>query len=318
MGKRQLSDGSRMQKRASIHLTERAASRRNGDSFRRSLGTCGCLLLTLASAAISNANQIGESVKPVISTQEETAQDIALVPCKDKERLTATKALFVKLGARADEVSIEKQDGVENLVLRKTGKSQGTIVIGAHYDKVADGCGAIDNWSGIVALAHIFRSLKDTPLEKSLIFVAFGKEEIGLLGSKAMVRAIKKEEVQQYCAMVNIDSLGMAAPQVPVNLSSSSLVSRLVDIAQRMKVPFNKVSIDGSAADSISFIGKKIPAITISAVGDGWEKVLHTDKDRLTSMNQTSVYLGYRLALALVVELSELPCEVSRKDATKK
>lgn len=133
-----------------------------------------------------------------------------------------------------------------------------------------------------------------------------------------MVKAIKKEEVEQHCAMVNIDSLGMAAPQVLVNLSSSTLVSRVVDLAQRMKVPFNKVSIDGAAADSISFIGRKIPAITISAMGDGWEKVLHTDKDRLTSVNQTSVYLGYRLALALVVELSDLSCEVSRKDAAKK
>lgn len=302
-----------MQQGTSIYLRTRAVRRRNGDSFRRSLGTC-CLFLTLASATISNANQSGNLV---ISSQEETAQDMALVPCKDKERLTATKALFVKLGARADEVSIEKQDGVENLFLRKTGKSQGTIVIGAHYDKVADGCGALDNWSGIVALAHIFRSLKDVPLQKSLTFVAFGKEESGLLGSRAMVRAIKKEDVEQFCAMVNIDSLGMAAPQAPVNLSSSSLISRVVDLAQRMKVPFNKVTIAG-LADSISFIGRKIPAITISAMGDGWEKVLHTDKDRLASVNQTSVYLGYRLALALVVELSDLPCEVNRKDATKK
>ena len=241
-----------------------------------------------------------------------------LVPCKDKERLAATKALFVKSGAPADEVSIEKYDGVENLVLRKIGKSEGTIVIGAHYDKVSGGCGALDNWSGIVALAHIFRSLKDVPLEKSLIFVAFGKEEKGQLGSKGMVRAIKKDELEQYCAMVNIDSLGMAAPQVLVNLSSSSLTRRVEDLAQRMKVPFNTVSIVGASSDSIAYIGRKIPAITISAVRNGWETVLHTDKDQLTIVNQTSVYVGYRLELALVIELMELPCEVSRKDATKK
>jgi hypothetical protein len=298
----------------STHLTGFAARSRKGDPFRLSLASCCCLLLALAPATISSASQNG---KFVISTEEETTQDMALVPCKDKERLAATKALFVKLGAREDEVSIEKHDGVENLVLRKAGKSQGTIVIGAHYDKVSEGCGAIDNWTGIVTLAHIFRSLKDAPLDKSLIFVAFGKEEKGLLGSKAMVRAIKKEEVDQYCAMVNIDSLGMAAPQTPVNLSSSTLVSRVVDLAQRMKIPFNKVSINGSA-DSVSYIGRKIPAITISAVADGWEKVLHSDKDRLPSVNQTSVYLGYRVALSLVVELSGLPCEVSRKDSTKK
>jgi len=307
MDKRQLSCGFLMQPES--YLARLATQRRSGNLGRRSLAIGCCLLLALASAASSSASQDG---KFVISTEEETSRDMALVPCKDKERLSATKALFVKLGAREDEVSIEKHDGVENLILRKPGKSQGTIVIGAHYDKVSAGCGAIDNWTGIVTIAHIFRSLKDLQLDKNLIFIAFGKEELGLLGSKAIAKTIKKEEVERYCAMVNIDSLGMAVPQVMINLSSSLLISRVVDLAQRMKIPFNKVTINGEA-DSLSYINKKIPALTIGAVADGWEKVLHSDKDQLTNVNQTSVYLGYRVALSLVIELSNLACEISRK-----
>ncbi len=94
-----------------------------------------------------------------------------------------------------------------------------------------------------------------------------------------MVKTIKKEEVEQYCAMVNIDSLGMAAPQTPENLSSKLLVNRVAELAGRMKIPFSKVTINGADADSNSFIGKKIPAVTISALGDGWEKILHSSKD---------------------------------------
>ena len=86
-----------------------------------------------------------QNYKVAFSTQEELAQDIALAPCKDSERLNAAKALFLKVGAREDELSVEKMDGVDNLVLRKKGRSGGTIVVGAHYDKVAAGCGAIDN-----------------------------------------------------------------------------------------------------------------------------------------------------------------------------
>lgn len=93
--------------------------------------------------------------KIVISTQQETAQDIALAPCKNSERLEAAKALFIKLGASPNDIVVEKQDGVENLMIKKPGKSDETIVIGAHYDKVSAGCGAIDNWSGIVTIAHI-------------------------------------------------------------------------------------------------------------------------------------------------------------------
>jgi Iap family predicted aminopeptidase len=253
--------------------------------------------------------------KIIISSQEETAQDVAQVSCKETQRLSAVKALFIKMGARAENLLIEKRDGVENLVIRKPSNLQGIIVIGAHYDKLMVGCGAIDNWTGIVALAHIYRSLKDVPLQKTLLFVAFGKEEEGLLGSKAMVNNIKKEEMGQYCAMINIDSLGMAAPQVAENLSSKALVNRVVEIAQRMKVPFSKLKIPGAGADSLSFIEKRIPAVTISALGEGWEEVLHTRHDQVGKVNQTSVYLGYRLALALVTELDNLPCEVSREKA---
>jgi len=86
----------------------------------------------------------------------------------------------------------------------------------------------------------------------------------------------------------------------------------VAELAKQMKIPFNKVTINGGA-DSSSFIAKKIPAITISAVGNGWEKILHSSKDRLSSVNQVSVYVGYRLALALVADLCDLPCSVSRK-----
>ena len=79
-----------------------------------------------------------------------------------------------------------------------------------------------------------------------------------------------------------------------------------------MKIPFSTVTINGDA-DSSSFISKKIPAITISAVGNGWEKILHSNKDQLLGVTQLSVYAGYRLALALVAELCDLPCSASRK-----
>ena len=254
-----------------------------------------------------------QNYKVVFSTQEQLAEDIALAPCKDSERLNAAKALFMKMGAREEELVVEKLDGVENLVLRKKGKSSATIVIGAHYDKVVAGCGAIDNWTGIVTLAHIFKGFKDIPVEKNLVFVAFGREEQGLLGSKAMVKTISKEEVNNYCAMVNIDSLGMTALEIMENTSSGPLTKRAVDVAKRIKAPVTPVTISGADADSSSFLSKKIPAITISAISSEWRQILHSDNDQVSRVNSLSVYVGYRLALALVGELHNLPCDASRK-----
>jgi Iap family predicted aminopeptidase len=145
-----------------------------------------------------------------------------------------------------------------------------------------------------------------------------GKEEQGLYGSKAMVRGIKNEEVSQYCAMVNIDSLGMAAPQVAENLSSRPLVDRVTELAQRMKMPFSRVTVPGVGADSIPFIEKKIPAVTISALGNGWSEILHTRNDQVAIVNSKSVYLGYMLALALIGELDNVACDANWKKSNAK
>ena len=279
------------------------------------LASCACVFvaLTTTSGHASRYYVASQNYKVVFSTKEQLAEDVALAPCKDSERLNAVKALFMKMGAREDELTVEELDGVENLVLRKKGKSTATIVIGAHYDKVPAGCGAIDNWSGIVTLAHIFKGFKDIPVEKDLVFVAFGKEEQGLLGSKAMVKAISKEQVNNYCAMVNVDSLGLAAAEILENTSSGSLTKRTVEIAKRIKAPLTPVTIIGADADSSSFVSKKIPAITISAISSDWRQVLHTDNDQVSKVNPVSLYIGYRVALALVGELHNLPCDASRK-----
>jgi len=256
-------------------------------------------------APISSSTQ---STEISISTPEQIKTEFDSVPCKNEERLNAAKALFEKMGAPVSDISIDKYKNVENLVIHKQGASQEIIVIGAHYDKVADGCGAVDNWTGIVTLAHLYKSLKDVPLKKTILFVAFGKEEKGLVGSHAMVDAIGKDQVTQYCEMINIDSFGLAAPQVADNMASKKLGAFTADLAKEMKIPFNHASIEGADADSSSFLGKKIPAITLHGLNNDWTSILHSRNDQATKVNPVSVYLGYRLTLALVVHLDSLSC----------
>lgn len=162
-----------------------------------------------------------QSPKPGFSTPEEFKEEFKTVPCKgNSDRLKAAQALFEKLGAPASSISIEKAGYTKNLIVRKPGASSEIIVIGAHYDKVDHGCGAVDNWTGIVTIAHIYKTIKELSLKKTVLFVGFGSEEQGLVGSKEMVKAIKKDQLNGYCAMINIDSLGLShprpTPQFPV------------------------------------------------------------------------------------------------------
>ena len=196
--------------------------------------------------------------------------------------------------------------------MRLKGQAPGTIVVGAHYDKSINGCGAIDNWTGIVVLAHLYKSLKEAALQKTVVLVAFGEEEQGLIGWRGMVKTIT-DEALEYCAMINIDSLGMTAPQVADNLSSPVMARRTTKIAERMKIPFSRIRLVGAGADSQPFIAKKIPAVTICGLETGWERILHSGFDQLKRVKPASVYLGYRLALSLLVELDALPCDATRE-----
>lgn len=249
-----------------------------------------------------------QEVKINISTPEQIANEFKEVPCKDEERLNAVKALFEKAGATPSEVSIVKYKNVENLVVLKRGASEEKIVVGAHYDKVSDGCGAVDNWTGIVTLVHLYKTLKEVPIQKTILFVAFGKEEKGLIGSAAMAGSISKDQVKEYCAMINIDSLGLGAPQVARNMSSIKLEEAAARLAKDMKMRFFNASIEGADSDSSSFIKKGIPALTIHGLTNEWSSILHSGKDQPAKVNSDGVYLGYRLALALLATVNETPC----------
>jgi hypothetical protein len=243
-----------------------------------------------------------------VSTTEEIKADFSAVPCEDKKRLDAVKSLFERAGVLPSEVTLDQHKDVENFIVTRKGESTEKIVVGAHYDKVADGCGAVDNWTGIVTLAHLYRTLKDIPLKKTLILVAFGKEEKGLIGSRAMTKAITKDQAAEYCAMINIDSLGLSPPQVADNMSSSKLADFTEKLAKEMKVPFARARIEGANSDSSSFVDKKIPAVTIHGMNNDWPRILHSGNDQVSKVNPASVYLGYRLTLAMIVRLDESPC----------
>jgi hypothetical protein len=94
------------------------------------------------------------------------------------------------------------------------------VVIGAHYDHLGTGGafaldpdstgavhnGADDNASGTAALIEIAHRLARRPPARSVAFVAFGGEELGLLGSAHYVR--ESGNAARIAAMLNLDMVG--------------------------------------------------------------------------------------------------------------
>ena len=96
------------------------------------------------------------------------------------------------------------------------------VVVGAHYDHVGLGRfgstggitpedkihnGADDNASGTAGMLELAEHFSRTPTRRSLLFLAFSAEELGLLGSKAYVDD-PQLPLERTVAMINLDMIG--------------------------------------------------------------------------------------------------------------
>ena len=107
-------------------------------------------------------------------------------------------------------------------VLGPTDPAREAVVIGAHYDHLGLGMsgsldpqpegkihhGADDNASGVAGLLELARYFEGRPApRRSLLFVAFGAEEEGTLGSSHFVKAPPRP-FDRIMAMFNLDMIG--------------------------------------------------------------------------------------------------------------
>ena len=95
------------------------------------------------------------------------------------------------------------------------------IVVGAHYDHLGGGSfgaldpdstgkvhnGADDNASGVAAIINLAQRMAADPPARTIIFVAFSGEELGLLGSAYYVRQ-PAVPLSKTIAMINFDMVG--------------------------------------------------------------------------------------------------------------
>lgn len=243
-----------------------------------------------------------------LATEEVIKKDLETVVCKNDERLAAVKSLFVSKGALEEDIVIDEEGGTRNLVVTKPGKENEIVVVGAHYDQTGGGCGAIDNWTGIVIIANLFKTIKAVNTVKTWKFVAFDREEQGLIGSRKMAQAIPKESRENYCAMLNFDSFGLSYPQVMRNTSDSKLVKVAKEISEEMGFPFAAADIFGADADSSSFRDIKIPSVSIHGLDNKWKNYLHSHNDKVENVKATSVYFGYRFGLSFASRVEKSIC----------
>ena len=100
---------------------------------------------------------------------------------------------------------------VSNVIGVIPGKSDEQIIFSAHYDHLGTKGdkiynGADDNASGVTAVLALAQHFADLgPQERTLVFIGFGAEEGGILGSEYYTRTIDANSV---VAMINMEMVG--------------------------------------------------------------------------------------------------------------
>lgn len=178
-------------------------------------------------------------------------------------------------------------------------KSDEYIIVGAHYDHIGFGengsramgggraihNGADDNASGIAGLlelAEYFASSRES-LRRNILLVAFGAEELGVLGSSHFVKN-PPFPLEKVVAMINMDMIGRLreGKLTVLGTGSSPEWSRLLNIANSsLKLTLLTKDSGFAPSDQTPFLAKGIPAIQFftgvhtdyHTPGDDWNKI---------------------------------------------
>lgn len=192
------------------------------------------------------------------------------------------------------------------------------VIIGGHYDHVGYKNdhkpgedyiynGADDNasgTSGVMALARAFSSMQPRP-KRSILFIAFAGEELGLLGSKAYTET-PLFPLEKTVAMLNLDMIGRNNPD-SLYIIGSSVCPRLSDLAkeENEKIGFKLgYSLEKflNSSDQASFIAKGVPSIFFNT---GETMDYHHVSDEVSTINMEKAARVARLAFLTALRIAE-------------
>ncbi len=181
------------------------------------------------------------------------------------------------------------------------------IVVGAHYDHLGWGGpsslhkgvkaihnGADDNASGTAGVIALAYKIGAAPLKRSVVFMGFSAEEMGLLGSSFYVQNPIKE-LKNTIAMFNMDMIGRLRENklTLFGIGSSPLWKPLADsLAKAKHISVIENNEGYGPSDHSSFYKEHIPVIMFfsgthgdyHSPSDDWDKVNYEGMEKVIDM----------------------------------
>lgn len=107
--------------------------------------------------------------------------------------------------------STKKPEVSQNIITQKAGTSGKNIILGAHYDSTSaklGSLGAVDNGASIAVMLATTKLLAGlAPQKYGVTIIAFGAEEVGLVGANEFVKQATVAQIENYLGMINLDGI---------------------------------------------------------------------------------------------------------------
>jgi hypothetical protein len=274
-------------------LVTAAEQRRAGDLRRKAFharahGAKGLIVvdwpLTAAKPAAQSQTLPDQATLPPLEPQGPGDAGIPVVVARRSAlaavwaKLEAKQRVEGSVGVKLDFEHADAFNVVGRIKAEHSTKERGPIILGAHYDHLGYGgrdslapdqhvphLGADDNASGTATILEIARVLQErrSELQRDVVVAAFSGEEMGVLGSAALV-ASKPAWLEHAQAMINLDMVGrMRDNNVDVlGIQTATEWTGLVNTACDAAHVHCSVSGDGyGPSDQISFYSAGLPVL---------------------------------------------------------
>ena len=266
-------------------------------------------------AKLAYDNMAGDAALPVLVMSRQAAERLLAVSdlsLSKLEQAPSSRALTGEISITTDVVRTEVPaynvigmlEGSDPLLKKEI------IILGAHYDHLGRGgegsgslaarggdihYGADDNASGtagVLELARLFTTQKPKP-KRTIVFMAFGGEEEGLLGSNYYVNH-PLLPLANTVAMINMDMIGrMKDSKLVIGGVGTAKEWRDIMAADTEKAFQLTLNEDGfGPSDHSSFYAKQIPVLFFwtgthtdyHKPSDTFEKINYDDEARILAL----------------------------------
>jgi len=201
------------------------------------------------------------------------ASDIPIIEILESSIPVKKSKTTVKVQVKVRQENIRTQNVLG--LIKGTSKPDSVIVISAHYDHLgkqgtAIFPGANDNASGTSMLLSMAKYFSQNPQEHSILFIAFGAEEAGLIGSQFYVEENPVIPLSKISFILNLDLMGNGVDGIMAvgGRDFPNYFERLTKLNAKLKaVPEVKQRSNAPNSDHYFFLVKGVPGFFIYTLG---------------------------------------------------